>query len=431
MQYLPSFLCQMIDAVAFELDPTEWGEDWDSWKADFQGYYERESDYALSDDDQHLIDNLPPLLDALESVVERTLNGEKDLEELIKASVAFFEAHDKFYNEHERLYFVRSGPMDRLIKASIAYLQGRGSSLAIHRREVDAALAVDVIHTIFESAHRELPENFNQGMADGFRRAQKAFFMLADHPDELPKEIVEEAVFELQSAGELLEHLPNLMNRFQGEHGSIVPVMGEALSALRSNPHDEELISILRDEVLPSFLEMYDTRQDGWLLEPEIAHELLDEANQGITQFQDLTESYPDNQEEFWLAVDQLEETFTAFREHTMQLENLRASPYWPEAQMLLNLLRGGAPRYAASTFVASVKAGDAPEPIRNLGQYVSDYLKDSDPVFLLAALKELRNDLELSKTTRPCSHCGKRIALDAKVCPSCQTKVEEFSLSG
>ena len=431
MQYLPSFLCQIIDAVAYKQDPLEFQEDWESWKADFENYFSRESDYSLSDDDLHIVENIPPLLDALDNSVRRAFDGEPVMDDLIKNSVAFFDAHDKFYNERERLYFVQSAPMDRLLKASIAHLQGRADCEAIHKREVDAALAVDVLHSVWQMAYRDLPEDFNKGTIDGFRRAQKGFHMLADHPDEIPLEVVEEAVFEIKSAGELLEHLPNLMRKFQDQRGSVIPVIGEVISALRARPDDEELANIMKDESFPSFLEMWDSRQDGWMLEPEVCHPLLDESNQLIGNLQELVETYPDNEEEFWQTVEQLEDTFSQIRDNTMQLEGLRASPYWPEAQMILNMLRGGAPRYAAATFVQGVREGDAPAVIKSLGKLVDAYLKESDPLPLLEALDLLRNDQELSKTTRPCASCGVRIPLEAKECPSCHAKVEEFSLSG
>jgi hypothetical protein len=432
MQYLPSFLCELIDAVAYKQDPGELQEDWDGWRADFDAYYARESDYSLSDEDQMVLDNIPPLLEALDGSVRRALGGETAvLEDLVKNSVAFFDAHDKFYNERERLYFVQSAPMDRLLKASIAHLQGRAGCEAIHRREVDAALAVKVLHDVFQVAAPDLPEDFRNGTIDGFRRAQKGFHMLADHPEEIPHEVVEEAVFEIKSAGELLEHLPNLMRKFQEQRGCVIPVIGEIISALRGRPDDEELITIMKDEVFPSFLEMWDTRHDGWLLEPEVAHQLLDDANQLIGQLAELVEIYPESEEEFWQAVEQTEDVFAQIRDHTMQLEGLRASAYWPESQMMLNMLRGGTPRYAARSFVAGVKEGDAPEIIKAVGRSVEAYLKEEDPVLLLEALHALQVDQEMSKTTRPCASCGARIPLEAKECPSCHATVEEFSLSG
>lgn len=431
MQYLPSFLCQLIDAVAYKRDPAEFGDDWETWKEDFETYFERESDYSLSDDDLMVVQNIPHLLEQLDGMVARVLKGETLLEELIKASVAFFDAHDKFYNERERLYFVQSAPIDRLLKASIAHLQGRAGSDAVHLREVDAALAVDVLHSIWQMARPDLPEEFNRGTIDGFQRAQKAFHALAEHPEAIPMPVLEEAIFELKSAGELLEHLPNLMRRYQEQAGSMIPVIGELITSLRARPDDEELITLLREEAVPALLEMWDARQDGWMLEPEVAPGLLEDAGQALGQLSDLVESYPDNEDEFWQTVDNLEDLFLQFRDHTMNVEELRASAYWPEAQMLLNLLRGGAPRYAAYTFASGVKEGDAPEVIKGLGTALEEFLKEPDPVILLEAVQTLRQDQELNKTTRPCSACGVRIPLEAKACPACSAKVEEFSLSG
>ena len=431
MQYLPSFLCQLIDAAAYKSDPAQFQEDWDGWKADFQAYYERESDYSLSDDDSMLVQNIPHLLEQLDASVKRTVAGEPVLEDLVKNSVAFFDAHDKFYNERERLYFVQSAPLDRLLKATISHLQGRTDHDAIHRREVDAALAVDVLHSIWQIARPDLPEDFNTGTIDGFRRAQKAFTMLADHPNEIPKEVVEEAVFELQSAGELLEHLPNLMRKYQEQMGSVIPVFGELITSLRNKTDDEEMLALLKEESFPAFLEMWDVRQDGWMLQPDVASQLLDDTSQAIGNFAELLETYPENEEEFWQSVDQLEDLFAQMRDHTLQTEELRASPYWPEAQMLLNLLRGGAPRYAAHTFASGVKDSDAPGVIKDIGRSLEEYLKEPDPIILLEALQALKEDQEASKTTRPCAACGVRIPLEAKDCPACNAKVEEFSVAG
>jgi hypothetical protein len=187
----------------------------------------------------------------------------------------------------------------------------------------------------------------------------------------------------------------------------------------------------MKEESFPSFLEMWDSRQDGWMLEPDMCHQLLDDANQLIGNLAELVETYPENEEEFWQNVEQLEDTFSQIRDNTMQLEELRASPYWPEAQMILNMLRGGTPRYAAASFVQGVKEGDAPDLIKKLGKQVDEYLKEQDPLPLLEALLMLREDQELNKTTRPCASCGVRIPLQAKECPSCHATVEEFSLSG
>lgn len=431
MQYLPQFLCHLIDAVAYKGDPTEFQEDWEAWKAEFQGYYDRECDVALSEEDGRIVEDLPHLLRELDTQVSRAFSGQGDLDALIKASVGFFAAHDSFYNERERLYFVQSAPIDRLLKAAISHLQGRASAEAVHKREVDAALAVDVLHSIFQEAREELPDALRDGSIQGFQRAQKGFQMLADHPNEIPEEVLDEVIFEVRSAGELLEHIPNLMRKFQEQVGSQIPVVGELLTALRASPEDEQLLTLFREESLPGFFDLWDRRQDGWLLDPEVAHGLLDEANVAIGEFADLSDSYPDGAEDFWGVVDQLEDLFAQFRASTLQLDELRTSPYWPEAQMLMNLLRGGTPLYAARTFSAGVKSGEAPPVIKAVAKALDEWLQEPDPVILLEAMVALRQDQELNKTTRPCASCGERIPLQAKSCPKCKTKVEEFSLSG
>ena len=431
MQYLPSFLCQLIDAVAYKGDPTEFQEDWELWKAEFEGYYERECDVSLSEEDGRVVEDLPHLLRDLEAQIAQAFTGQPSLDDLIKAAVTFFGAHDSFYNERERLYFVQSAPIDRLLKAAISHIQGRASAEAVHKREVDAALAVDVLHSLFQSAREDLPEALRDGSIQGFQRAQRGFHLLAEHPEAIPQEVLEEAIFEITSAGELLEHIPNLMRKFQEQRGSQIPVVGEILTALRSSPDDEQLVTLFREEALQGFLELWDRRQDGWLLDPEVAHALLDEANQAVGVFAELAEDYPENEEEFWGVVDQLEDLFIQFRTSTLQLDELRASPYWPEAQMIMNLLRGGTPLYAARSFASGVKTGDAPPVIKAVAKALEEWSSEQDPVILLEALVSLRQDQELSKTTRPCASCGERVPLQAKSCPACKTKVEEFSLSG
>ncbi len=430
MQYLPNFLCQLIDAVAYNNETAPFQPEWEGWKKQYLNYYQRESDVNLSDEDSMVVQNLPPLLEQLEGSVKRAFAGEPVIDDLVKDSIAFFEAHDAFFNERERLYFVQSAPVDRLLKALIARLQGRADHIAIHRREVDAAMAVKVLHDLFQTIRSELPEPLVKGTIDGFRRAGKAFDMLAEHPDEIPDEVVEDAIFELRSAGELLEHIPNLVRRFEEEVGSAVPIIGDDLSLLRDE-HDDDLLTSLKEQTVPAFLEMWEARHDGWLLDPEVAAQLLDETNQMVGVFVEQLEAYPENSDEFWDTTDQLNGLFHQIKANAMDLEELQSSPYWPEVQLVLNLLRGAAPMYAAQTLSQGVKEGEAPEVMKQVGQLLESYLAEPDPLPLLEALKILKVDLDLNKTSRACASCNARIALDAKTCTECGTKVEEFSLSG
>lgn len=433
MQYLPSFICQIIDAVAYQGDPTELDEAWVSWKEDYEAYYQRESDYNVSDEDASTVENLPPLLVALNNSVERAFAGEPSLDDLVKDSVSFFAAHDAFYEERERSYFVKNPTIDRVLKAGVAYLQGRATSEAVHSRVPDAALAVDSIHTLYLETREDLPEDMISGLTDGFGRAQKAFELIMDNPEEIPHEVLEEALFELRSAGELLEHLPVLLQRFEEENSSAIPIVGDLLVHIR-NTEEDPPFDLLQEKAFPAFLDLWESRQDAWLLHPEVAEELLEETNQLVFDLADQVEAYPEvEEEEFWTAVDQLEEAFVQIKENVLDLDGLRNSPFWPEAQLLLNLLTGAAPFYAAQTISAGIREGgdEPPEALKLVGEALEDFLAEPHPIPLLQGLQCLAEDFELSKTSRPCASCGARIALEAKKCPECEAKVEEFSLSG
>ncbi len=431
MQYLPSFLCHIIDAVAYKGDPLEWKASWNDWKAQFQEYYQRESDYQVSEEDAQIVANLPPLLEQLSASVERAFTGKVDLEDLVKDSLSFFQAHDAFYEERERPYFVHNSSLDRLLKASVAHLQGRAGHEAIHAKAPEAVLAVATLSDLYMDTQDVLPEDFKKGCLEGFRRAQKGFDMLAEHEAEFPTEVLEEALFELRSAGELLEHLPTLYKEFEEENSLAIPIVGSLLSALR-HEESEENWALLQENAFPAFLELWEKRQDGWLLHPEVAADLLETAEGQITLLSEmLEEGPPENLEEFWSLVDALDEVFARFPEHTLDLEALRASPFWPEAQMILNLLRGGAPIYAARTLIDGVRGSDAPPVIQTLADDLDLHLETGDPIPLLHSLVLLQEDLELSKTSRPCASCPERVPLEAKECPSCGAQVEELSISG
>ena len=157
MQYIPPFLSQIIDTVAFNGEPGEFEQDWLTWKAEFEQYFERESDYTVSNEDAQVVQNLPPLLQQLDAAVLKAFEGQCQAEDLVKYAIDFFEAHDKFYEEREKQYFVQTPPLDRLLKVSVAYLQDKADLEALLKRAPDAALAVDAIQNLYLDAREELP----------------------------------------------------------------------------------------------------------------------------------------------------------------------------------------------------------------------------------------------------------------------------------
>jgi hypothetical protein len=432
MQYIPPFLSQIIDATAFNGDATAFREDWLTWKSEFEQYFEREGDYNVSKDDAQVVQNLPPLLQQLDSAVEKAFEQQCKADDLVQYAIDFFEAHDKFFEEREKQYFVQNPPLDRLLKVGVAYLQDQATLEAVLKRAPDAALAIDAIQNLYLDAREELPEDLVEGTLNGLKRAQKGMEILSKNDTDLTKEQLEEAIFELRSAGELLEHVPALFRRFEEERGSPVPVMGPVLGMLRDED-DEDAWDYLLDEAWPAFIQLWQSRQDGWLLDPEVAYDLLIEADQSIIRFSDLLPDYPETEEEFWENVYRMEDVFEQIRTNAMDLESLPSSPYWPEAQLLLNLLRGGAPLYAAHSTADSIMQGgdEVPETIRKVGQNLAAFVREPEPLPLLQSLRVLLDDHEQSKTTKPCGSCGKRIPLDARECPECGTKVEELSVSG
>ena len=432
MQYIPPSLSQIIDAVAFQGQAQDFQSDWLAWKSEFEQYFERESDYSLSTDDAGVVQNMPHLLEQLEAAVLRAFEGERKPDDLVQYTLDFFEAHDKFFEEREKQFFVQSPPLDRLLKVSVAHLQGQAGMDAVMKRAPDAALAVDALQELFLEAREGLPEEIVQGTLDGLKRANKGFEMMARYDDDIPKEVLEEAIFEIRSAGELLEHLPTLFRRFEEEKGSSIPVVGPVLTSLREED-DEEQIEVLREHAFPALIELWESRQDGWLLDPEVAYEILGETEQCIGHLSELLNDYPDTEEEFWETVERLEDLFLQIRDNTLDLETLPSSPYWPEAQLLLNLLRGGAPFYAAHSLAGAINEGreHVPVTVALLGEHLNSFLKRPEPLPLLRALKLIKEDLELSKTTRPCVACKERIPLEARQCQACGAEVEKLSVSG
>ena len=165
-------------------------------------------------------------------------------------------------------------------------------------------------------------------------------------------------------------------------------------------------------------------------MDPEVCYPLLGEAEKAIEQLHHQLEAYPREEESFWDSVDQLEDVFEQIQVNMMNLENLSSSPYWPEAQLLLNLLRGTAPLYAAHTLAGGIQQESStqlPPPVQTLGEALQVYLEQPEPLPLLQALKAILEDYESNKNTRPCSNCGARLPLEASKCEECGTKVELF----
>ena len=195
MQYIPPFLSQIIDTVAFNGEPGEFEQDWLAWKSEFEQYFERESDYTVSNEDAQVVQNLPPLLQQLDAAVQKAFEGQCQADDLVKYAIDFFEAHDKFYEEREKQYFVQNPPLDRLLKVSVAHIQDKADLEAVLKRAPDAALAVDAIQNLYLDAREELPQELVDGTIDGLKRAQKGFEILAENDTNLTKEQVEEALF--------------------------------------------------------------------------------------------------------------------------------------------------------------------------------------------------------------------------------------------
>ena len=425
-------MCHIIDAVAFKDDATEFQEAWDSWKLQFEEFYARESDYALSEEDASIVGNIPPLLSALSTSVGRAFQGTQNAEDLCEDVVSFFHNHDKFVEERQRSYFVENPSLDRLLKASVSHIQGRAEQTAIQNRAADAAQAVGAIHELYLDTRDMLPKEMVNGCVKGFELAQEGFNTLASADEDLSEDALRDAIFQLKSAGELLAHLPNFCNKI-GESSELqIPILGPFLSAIRNQEEvNEEQLESLREDILPQFVNLWESRQDGWMLKPEVALRVLDETHETVVNMVELLEIYPEQEEEFWATVDDLEEMFKEIRENAMEVDSLQSSPFWPEIELLVNLLRGGSPLYAANVLLSGISNNEVPEPIAIVGQALQAYLEEQHPLPLLEALSVLAEDYELSKTTRPCANCGMRMPLEAKTCPECGTKVEEFSMSG
>lgn len=431
MQFLPPFIGLLIDAIAFREDTQDIAPYWHEWKADYQRFYNRESDHSLSEHDTQVLENLPPQFERLSRSIESALEGRGGLDELIHDCNEFFTSYDTFQEEREKRYFVDNPPLDRLLKVAVANLQGRAALQAVKLRIPEAVQAVGEIAHLLASARGDLPNELVWGTEQGLTRAERGFALLSQ-TDPASPETVEEAVFELKSAGDLLEHLPRLLRRFEDEAGSPLPLVGPLLGLLRQED-SEEAFEEFQSRAWPAFLELWEGRQDAWMLDPEVAGDLLQAADHEISFITEVASSYPQQEESFWDAVERLEEIFFRMRENTLDLHALSSSPYWPEAALMLNLLRGGASRYVAqSTAEGIARAGSqAPPVVREAGKLLSSFLEDSDPLTLLHALKLLHSDYEQSRNSRLCPGCGERIALEATGCSHCGKAIGEFSISG
>lgn len=416
MQPLPGFLCEFIDALAFQEELDEAQLEWENWKQQFTEFQDEESDYTLSQQDAAHQEELPYLLNNLEIAVSSALNGEGNVDLLLERSVEFFAVHDPYIAERRRPYFVRDTHIENLLKVCMCYLHGRAELAAVKKRTEAARASLRTLELA--------PIEESASLLSSAAQAIEAIEMV-DSPAE--RKSLEASSLKLkdaigkweQAAGAVLGPVPD------------IPILGEALTLLDRADYDRW--ESFCEQSWPDFVNFWEERQDGWLLRPDCYDEQLQQAELIVELLGQALESYGEDPAPVWESVNNLEAWFRELPSHQLNLANLALSPYAQEGQLAVNLMQGLCPGYAAQSLVNSIRAAghDAPALVRDFAERLDSYLEEPEPLILLTALDTLIREVELSTNTVVCSDCQARMDLHQRVCPKCGAKVEFSTMSG
>jgi hypothetical protein len=389
VQPIDPLLVEIIDSVDRGRTCQKAADHWTRRSSDYRRNIENESDYSLSEEEMHRIAELPKLLSELDKQVDLAKQGQCDSENLLGAGVVFFSRLSEMTTAREETFFVDIPVFDKLLCAGKAVLEGRAKPTAVTRRVPGVQKETEHLLELFRPHANSFPEEFRAIISEGFKTLSEAFQALQSFKAEPTEIILEQALVKLNKGGQMVARFPVAVRELQREQRRHIPVVGSLLETLEFDPSDEHL-ALLQNEGLPELLKLWDAKDDGWLLPPDEAETILDEASAALDHFEDSVPSFGQDPDAFWASVDRLEDAFEKIRAHSMPIQKLLDSSLGPEAALLLGLLDGGAPDYAARTAAQAMRAGDVPDFITELADGLEDYLESKDKLILLEMVEML-----------------------------------------
>ena len=393
MQPIDPNLIEIIDALNSQRSCTQSTTRWIGRSADYLKTITEESDYSLSETEAERIAQLPDLLAEVDHQVTLAASGEGNPEELLGASVRFHTRLSELTTDREETFFVPIPQIDKLLCAGKAVLEGRAAPLAVTRRIAPARAEMERIENLFTPHADSFPEEFQQTMERGFKLVETAFKSLEEYRANPGSEKLDQALAKLNQGGRMVANFPVAVREMQRENRRHIPVIGSLLETLEIDPTDE-FVALLQNEGVPQLRAFWEEKDDGWLLPPQKAEAILDEVSSALEHFEQCATDYEHAPEQFWASVDALEAGFQKIRDNSMPVQDVLDSSLGPEAALLLSLLEGRAPDFAARTAMEAMRAGDVPDFIDDLANGLEDYLESGDKIVLLEMLEMLLQEI-------------------------------------
>jgi hypothetical protein len=295
--------------------------------------------------------------------------------------------------DREETFFVEIPVFDQLLCAGKAVLEGRAKPQAVITRVEGCEKETDRLRALYSPHDQSFPEPFQKSMEEGFELLSGAFELLHSYEGDHNSQTLDLALTKLNRGGQIVAVFPNAVREMQREHRRHIPLIGSLLETLEVDP-SAEYLDLLQSEGLPELRQLWEEKDDGWLLPPDEAEPLLEEVSSALDDLDDAVTSFRSNPAVFWSAVTRLETGFQEIRANSMPVQNVLDSSLGPEAALILALLEGKAPDYAAKTAVQAMRAGDVPDFISELADGLEEYLESKDKIILLEMLQLLLNQV-------------------------------------
>lgn len=389
VQPLDPVLVKLIDSVDLGDPDRKSGERWLRRSAEYRSVIGLSSDYSLNEKEAERLAELPGLLNKLDQCVDASLQGGCDAETLLIASIRFFTRYSEMTADREETFFVEIPVFDQLLCAGKAVLENRAKPQAVSNRVEGCEKEADRLRALYSPHAQSFPEPFQKSMEEGFELLSGAIELFRAYGDTADLQTLDQALTKLNRGGQMVAVFPNTVREMQREHRRHIPLIGSLLETLEVDPSSEYL-NLLQNEGLPELRQLWEEKDDGWLLSPDEAEPLLDEVSTALDEFEDAIPSFDSNPAVFWDAVNRLENGFKEIRAHSMPVQNVLDSSLGPEAALILALLEGKAPDYAAKTAIKAMRAGEVPDFIIELADGLDEYLESKDKIVLLEMLQLL-----------------------------------------
>lgn len=257
-------------------------------------------------------------------------------------------------------------PLNQLLVAGLAVLQGRAEPSLLTTFRAPALAEVDRLVECFKAGESELPEEVRRAILTGIDRLGSGFAAL-DGED------LQAALVGLAQGGSLLAHLQSWERELEQSLHGYVPVVGsqvqELLAELEQGPADPELLSDWTRHHWPALAAFWRTNRDRLLVNLTARGQLLPRLDQALERLRGLESAVPSAQAR---QLEELESLFAELAENALDLAPLDSNPHRWMGDLALAALADGVPAFhLAATAEALERDG-----ISEFGQAFKDHLQ-------------------------------------------------------